>query len=688
MKHRIFIVFTFISVFVQMWAKPEVKQPDTYAYTRGVEAYNEEKYADALDWFNRELSEHPDNGYAYVYISILRYGNQEYGKALSAVDNALKRLPKKDKEWRSLTFASRAEVYTAMGDTIKAMKDLSEAIQIDPTNARFYNTRAQLNYELKNYALADADYQKMINMDQGDVMGYMGIGRNANAQERWDEAVNQFNHVIKLAADYSSGYSFRADAYIGQEKWSEATDDLVKALDIDGDNKAFYLMQRLPLEASNMLKSKLKIQMTKQPTNRYWPYCLAVIADANNEYNEAISFYEKANNLDANSLFLENISKCYVYQRDYAKALDFADRALAMAPDDYDVVDLKADILSRMGKYDDCIIERDKYVAKYPEYPVAYLSRADDLLSARRFNDAIEDYNTAIVLAPSLAEYPYLLMRRGDAFRLTGQTDNANRDYELLLNVEKDSVLTSESWTPFAYSGLGNSDKAIKTIQFIIANDTTDISGNLYNAACVYARLGKTSEAIQYLKDAIEKGYRNFSHIETDYDLDCIRELPEYQNIVDQNDSEVVLEEIKSQDELVEYQTEIVEVPFTKEGGVTKVKCNINGLPLHFVFDTGAADVTMSMVEANFMLKNDYIKPSDIVGSARYMDANGDITEGTVVNLRNVNFGGLELDNVRASVVRNQKAPLLLGQSVLGRLGKIEIDNPGMKLVITHKVSK
>lgn len=146
--------------------------------------------------------------------------------------------------------------------------------------------------------------------------------------------------------------------------------------------------------------------------------------------------------------------------------------------------------------------------------------------------------------------------------------------------------------------------------------------------------------------------------------------------------------EIKSQDEVSEANTEIVEIPFTKESGVTKVKCTINGLPLHFVFDTGAADVTMSMVEANFMLKNDYIKPADIVGSAKYMDANGDITEGTVVNLRNVNFGGLELDNVRASVVRNQKAPLLLGQSVLGRLGKIEIDNPGMKLVITHKINK
>lgn len=688
MKLKIILLISFFASVLTLWAKTENKHPDTYAYTRGVEAYNEEKYADAMDWFNRELTEYPDNGYAYVYISILRYGNQEYGKALSAIDNALKKLPKKDKEWRSLTFASRAEVYTAMGDTIKALQDLSQAIQTNPSNARFYNSRAQLYYEQKNYALADADYQKMINLDQGDVMGYMGIGRNANAQERWNDAINQFDFVIKLAPDYSSGYSFRADAYIGKKMWKEATDDIIKALDIDGDNKAFYLMQTLPKEASDLLKSKLKIQMTKQSTNRYWPYCLAVLANSNNDYDESISYYKKANTLDANSLFLENIAKCYVSKEDYINALDYAERALSMSPEDYDVIDLKADILSRLGRYKECLVERDRYVAQYPEYPVAYLSRADDLLSARRFNEAIEDYNTAIVLAPTLAEYPYLLMRRGDAFRLTGQTENANRDYESLLHVEKDSVLTSESWTPFAYSGLGNSDKAIETIQFIIANDTTDICGNLYNAACVYARLGKTSEAIQYLKDAIEKGYRNFSHIETDYDLDCIRELPEYQNIVVQNDSEVGLEEIKSQDELVEYQTEIVEVPFTKEGGVTKVKCNINGLPLHFVFDTGAADVTMSMVEANFMLKNDYIKPSDIVGSARYMDANGDITEGTVVNLRNVNFGGLELDNVRASVVRNQKAPLLLGQSVLGRLGKIEIDNPGMKLVITHKVSK
>jgi predicted aspartyl protease len=47
-----------------------------------------------------------------------------------------------------------------------------------------------------------------------------------------------------------------------------------------------------------------------------------------------------------------------------------------------------------------------------------------------------------------------------------------------------------------------------------------------------------------------------------------------------------------------------------------------------------------------------------------------------------------ELNNVKASIVENQKAPLLLGQSVLNKLGKIEIDNENQLLKITSKQKK
>lgn len=118
------------------------------------------------------------------------------------------------------------------------------------------------------------------------------------------------------------------------------------------------------------------------------------------------------------------------------------------------------------------------------------------------------------------------------------------------------------------------------------------------------------------------------------------------------------------------------EIPFTREaGGLCAVKCNINGLPLKFWLDTGASSVSISMLEATFMLKNGYLNKDDVVGSSYFLDAGGNVNEGTVLNLKKVSLGPAVINNVRASVVKNQKAPLLLGQSVLGRLGSVEIDN-------------
>ncbi len=688
MKTKTLLLSALIAAaFNTAYAKNEPKQPDTYAYTRGMECINEGKLEDAMDWMQKEVSDHPDNGYAYFIISTIYANNDQNGQALTAINNAIKKIPSKDKEWASSAMKVRADIYLAMEDTVKAFEDLAKGMKIQPENEALYQSRAQIYYEQQKYDLADADYRQMIKIDPGDTMGYMGIGRNANAQERWDDAIEQFDYVVKMSPDYSQAYAFRAEAYIGKKDWAKATDDIVKALDIDGDNKAFYLMQNLPEEAHTQMKTKLKIQKTKQPTNRFWPYALGKFAMSSKNLKEAIMYMEEGNALDANSVFLEDIARCYATLKDYDKALEYAQRAIYMDTEDYELIDLKADILSDMLRFDESLAERDKYIERYPGMGLAYLSRAEDLMAAGQFEKAIEDYNTAAVIVPAFEETIYLLMKRGDAKRLSGKEEEAAKDYNKMLELEKDSTLNGNSWVPFAYSGLGNREKALETMQYIVDNDTTEVSGILYNEACNYARLGMKEEAMQALKKAEENGYEDFAHLRKDYDLIPLHDMPEFQEMVGRLQEKFRSEEnAPEEEEDAVYET--VEVPFSKEGGVTKVKCSINDLPLHFVFDTGAADVTMSMVEANFMLKNDYIKPTDIVGSARYMDANGDITEGTVINLRKVDFGGLELDNVRASVVRNQKAPLLLGQSVLGRLGKIEIDNPGQKLVISHKIKK
>ena len=120
-------------------------------------------------------------------------------------------------------------------------------------------------------------------------------------------------------------------------------------------------------------------------------------------------------------------------------------------------------------------------------------------------------------------------------------------------------------------------------------------------------------------------------------------------------------------------------------GGTYEVPCTINGLPLKFIFDTGASDVTLSSVEANFMLKNDYLSEKDFRGARRYLTADGTIANGAIVRIKEVKVGDVTLKNIEASVVNNQKAPLLLGQSVLNRFGTITVDNEKLILTIKYK---
>lgn len=74
------------------------------------------------------------------------------------------------------------------------------------------------------------------------------------------------------------------------------------------------------------------------------------------------------------------------------------------------------------------------------------------------------------------------------------------------------------------------------------------------------------------------------------------------------------------------------------------------------------------------LLKQGKLKEDDILGTMQFKDATGRISEGTTINLRSVVIGNREIKNVKASVVHNMEAPLLLGQSALGQFGKVTID--------------
>lgn len=115
-------------------------------------------------------------------------------------------------------------------------------------------------------------------------------------------------------------------------------------------------------------------------------------------------------------------------------------------------------------------------------------------------------------------------------------------------------------------------------------------------------------------------------------------------------------------------------VRMIKENGVYYVPIEVNGLRLRFIFDTGAAIISLSSAEAIVMYRQGVISDDDILGASRLQDATGGISTGVVVNLRTVKIGDIILKNVQATVVDNIQAPLLLGQTALSKFGKVSLD--------------
>lgn len=121
-----------------------------------------------------------------------------------------------------------------------------------------------------------------------------------------------------------------------------------------------------------------------------------------------------------------------------------------------------------------------------------------------------------------------------------------------------------------------------------------------------------------------------------------------------------------------------IEIAYAEEGGVKMIPVKLNGREMDMVFDTGCSGMSISLLEVQTLYKSRKISERDILGTTYAQIADGSIVENALINLREVEIGGkngIVLHNVKASVVLNQEAPLLLGNAVLDEVKSVEVDN-------------
>lgn len=131
-----------------------------------------------------------------------------YAQALADFDRAIAVEPTMAK-----AFAGRGQAHLLyMRDLPRALRDLDQAVRLDPAQAEFLVTRASILGWLKQPDRALVDLDRAIALDPGAAKAFSVRGLTLLSNGQAARAVTDFDRAIQLTPDAGELYGFRAAA--------------------------------------------------------------------------------------------------------------------------------------------------------------------------------------------------------------------------------------------------------------------------------------------------------------------------------------------------------------------------------------------------------------------------------------------------------------------------------------------
>ena len=657
----------------------------SYYFQRAEEAYQKQDYEECIRISELGVKEDPKDGYCWGMLAELysKRANGQYAKALEAAEQGLKYIPKKDTQWQAFLICIKGDVYYKVEDFPASKQAYRQAMLTDKDNTQYPIDYADVCYKMGDFGEGVRVYSELLEDSGGPAYayaelarGYFKLGRLEDAKQACgmakaltdDENFNAHHVLARIAIDEGHlPIACREEARalaLQNEAYSDVADTLL------------YLCR--PLMDAAMLNDLQKVQ-----------------TDGNAHIHVANYFLTSANyvKMFEHLLLAEQYGKehkdllqgytlLYGHLGEYDKAVEVVKQWMA---NDSLSHEHKAFYFSQLaGLYRDN--GQADLAFKYscldheadPDDADSYRMAARALIMMGDLQKALTYMDSTVMTADEYG-MPTSLFNRAEVYRRMGNEEAAQRDLEEAMTYRNNA--NQDRTTFFFVEAMQGKREALDKYADSIssAHAFLSVSQAYYDLIGCYALLQDKAKTLQMVDGYFRMGARNVPMIRHYYRLDWLRDDPDFLSLLDK------WEAVRQDDlrRMASFQfspftfqfNNITELPFSMVGGVCQVKCVINGLPLYFVFDTGASDVTISNVEANFMLKNGYLSDADFLGKQNYVTATGEIHEGTVINLREVRVGDVVLNDVKASVVKSQHAPLLLGQSVFRRFGTLEVDN-------------
>lgn len=168
----------------------------------------------------------------YINSGDTHYNNREYEEALKDHNKAIQLNPQNARSYnsRGILFLEIRKDYD------KAIADFSEAINRRPEEAGYYINRAIAYYRKGIYAKAISDYSHLIKIDPRQATIYNERGNAYAAAGNRDLAILDYNKAIELDNNLVAAYNNRGVEYAKMERYDLAIEDFNKAIKINPDH--------------------------------------------------------------------------------------------------------------------------------------------------------------------------------------------------------------------------------------------------------------------------------------------------------------------------------------------------------------------------------------------------------------------------------------------------------------------
>ena len=499
------------------------------------QAYDTDDYASVIQYTTEQLKVNPKDVKALALRAAAFLYEDDQVSALTDVNAAIKYWNKKCEIALGNLYCLRGIIYESEEQYDAALKDYATAIKKDNKNPYCYKSRANLYYQLGMYDKAEADYRKAYELNNTNTDYAISLARCLSDQDKNEEAAQILDKIVKYEPKNIEALRLRAVMYFHERDFISAIDYYTAYLSLEPQGDLGILLYSAREEYAYALK--VISNKIKNPQNEdlhfYWLGVRVRVYQLKNQYQDAINDLQTMQAMLAdtvtNTFVLYHSAVCHYELYEYADAAKCYTKLIAASTDYFPskLYLARGACYDNMGKYDLAISDYSKVIDEDLNYaPKAYCNRGVTKEVLKDYDGALEDYNKGLLLDDTnLAIHMFrgrlLLFHKQDSIL-------ANIDFKYIL--EHDTTLQN-SIRHYALLYSGKPAAAEEWMNKVLENDPS--YGNYYEAACLYSRMNRLDEAMRYLKTSLDMGYRNIVHLETDSDLDPLRNRQDYKDLIE-----------------------------------------------------------------------------------------------------------------------------------------------------------